>query len=124
MKTDDPRLESSRKAMLERVEKYNAVVLAVIKGHLVIEQAMDDFIAASVSNPQYITEDNRLMFAAKANICLSLSYGKHIDNMWSVLWAMNVLRNQVAHSYEPDTIQNKMNKLRSVYTNILTLKQV
>jgi hypothetical protein len=75
---------------------------------------MNDFIAASVSNPQYITEDNRLMFAAKANICLSLSYGQHIDNMWSVLWAMNVLRNQVAHSHEPDKIQNKMNNLRTV----------
>src|SRR5262245_41095830 len=105
MKTDDPRLESSRKAMFERVEKYNALVLAVIKVHLAIEQAMDDFISASVSNPQYITEDNRFMFAAKANICLSLSYGQHIDNMWSVLWAMNVLRNQVSHSDESDKIQ-------------------
>ena len=66
MKTDDPRLESSRKTILERVERYNALVLAVIKGHLAIDQAMDEFIAASVSNPQYITEDNRLMFAAKA----------------------------------------------------------
>jgi hypothetical protein len=41
VKTDDPRLENARKEMKERVEKYNALTLSVIKSHLAVEQAMD-----------------------------------------------------------------------------------
>ena len=51
MRIDDPRLEASQKAMFERIEKYNAIVLAVTKGHLAIEDAMDGFIEATASKP-------------------------------------------------------------------------
>lgn len=125
MRTDDPRLEASQKAMFERIQKYDALVLAVIKGHLAIEEAMDEYIAASVSNPLYITEDdNRFMFSRKANVYLSLCSGHHIDDIWSVLWAMNSLRNKVAHTQELGRIQEKMANLRKVLLNILTPPQI
>ena len=44
MKIDDPRLEKARKEMAERVEKYNALLLSVIKTHLVVEKAMDGLL--------------------------------------------------------------------------------
>ena len=124
MRIDDPRLEASRKTMFERIENYNAIVLAVTKGHLAIEDAIDAYIEASASNPHYIVDETRFMFALKANICLSLCAEHHIDNIWSVLWAMNALRNKVAHTQELDKIQGQMDNLRKVLNNILTPQQV
>ena len=47
MKSDDARLEMSRKKLLERVEKVNELILAVLKNHLVVEQFMDEFLRTS-----------------------------------------------------------------------------
>ena len=44
MKADDPRLEKSRKEAVERSRKMSALTLAVIRGHLILEQAMDEFL--------------------------------------------------------------------------------
>ena len=64
MKIDDPRLEKARKEMAERVEKYNALLLSVIKTHLVVEQAMDG-LQAAWTNPltRESRVDSRLLFA-------------------------------------------------------------
>jgi hypothetical protein len=124
VRIDDPRLEASQKAMFERIEKYNAIVLAVTKGHLAIEDAMDEFIEATAANPQYIVDETRFMFALKAHICLSPCAEHHIDNIWSVLWAMNALRNKVAHTQELEKIQGQMDNLRKVLNNIFSAPQV
>jgi hypothetical protein len=56
MKTDDPRLQKALKEYKERAKKMDALTLAVIKGHLLVEQAMDELIAASVFHPEFLRE--------------------------------------------------------------------
>ena len=94
MKTDDPRLEASLKELLERIKNMDVLTLAVIKGHLLLEQAMDDFIAASVFHPEHVQE-TRFSFMHKAKVCLSLCFNQNHDRIWDVVWQANSLRNMV-----------------------------
>jgi hypothetical protein len=90
MRTDDPRLEASRKAMEERVNKYNALVLASIKGHLAIEQAMDRFLEASLFHPEHVRE-SRFNFSHKVQMCRSMSLKQNEDRLWTVVWHANAI---------------------------------
>jgi hypothetical protein len=91
MRTDDERLEKSRKAIVERIAKLNALMLAVIKGHLIIEQAMDGFLEASLFYPEHVRE-NRFNFSHKAHMCRSMGPDENENDLWTVLWAVNALR--------------------------------
>ena len=44
MRADDPRLEKSRLAAIERVKRVNEMIVTVLKNHLVLEQFMDEFL--------------------------------------------------------------------------------
>lgn len=120
MRTDDPRLEASRKAMEERIKKYDVLMLAVIKGHLAIEQTLDDFLAASLFHPEYVGD--QFSFARKAQVCRSLSLNQHHDKLWDVLFAFNALRNKIAHGQQDET-KKGVEQLRRVFMAALTSKQ-
>jgi hypothetical protein len=115
MRTDDERLEKSRKAIVERIAKLNALMLTVIKGHLIIEQAMDSFLEACLLYPEHVRE-NRFNFSHKAHMCRSLGLNENEDDLWSVLWAVNALRNQIAHSLRPVEIQDSTRSLFVIQT--------
>ena len=123
MKIDDPRLEKARKEMAERVEKYNALLLSVIKTHLVVEQAMDGLLAAALFHPEYIRE-TRFNFAHKMKICQAMALTDNEDKLWRVLGAFNSLRNKLAHTTQIDEIRSNMDQLRKVYLSSLNGKQV
>ena len=123
MKIDDPRLEKARKEMAERVEKYNALLLSVIKTHLVVEQAMDGLLAAALFHPEYIRE-TQFNFAHKMKICQAMALTDNEDKLWRVLGAFNSLRNKLAHTTQIDEIRSNMDQLRKVYLSSLTGKQV
>jgi hypothetical protein len=44
---NDPHLEEARKALKERIEKYDERILAVLKGHLSAEQSLNDLLRAA-----------------------------------------------------------------------------
>ena len=73
MRADDPRLEASRKIMEERVKGFNALMLNVIQGHIIIEQALDTFLASSFSNPEQLGDGRYARFARSKNTDLSRS---------------------------------------------------
>jgi hypothetical protein len=121
MKTDDERLEKTRTEMFERVERIDALTLAVIKGHLLIEQTMDAFLEASLPHPGYIL--GRLMFANKSYLCRSMSFDESGDKAWIVLSAVNALRNDIVHEMDPGDIKKGMDSLRTIFLGILTPEQ-
>jgi hypothetical protein len=126
MKADDPRLEASRKAMEERVKKFNELMLAVVKGHLVIEQAMDGFLSASFSHPEHVQDGKvaRFTHSQKVQMCRATSFNEAENGLWKVIWAVNTLRNQIAHDLDVAEIQRKMNNVRKELFANLTEKQV
>jgi hypothetical protein len=122
MRTDDPRLEASRKAMLERVAKYNALMLTTIKGHLLVEQTLDEFLAASLSDPEQI-RGARFGFADKVRVCRAMSFDQSEDQLWTVIGCINGLRNAIAHGHGDKKIAEAMRTVKASYLASLTPEQ-
>jgi hypothetical protein len=106
MRADDPRLEKGRKEAIERNKQMNALTLAVIRGHLILEQAMDKFLGASLFHPEHV-QQSRFQFLHKAQMCKSLSLNQNDDGIWALVWDGNELRNKVAHSLSLDEIKKR-----------------
>jgi len=117
VKSDDPRLEESRKKALERVQKANDMILAALKNHLVVELFMNDFL--DVSRKKH----DELTFAEKAKLCEELKPGEIDPPIWKVLDAANKLRNKIAHTLDQQKIQSKIDVLRVAYIAALTPTQ-
>jgi hypothetical protein len=122
MRTDDPRLEASRKAMLERVAKFNALMLMAIKGHLIVEQAIDEFLEASMADPAYISGAH-FRFADKIRLCRAMSFDQSEDRLWTVIGCVNGLRNSIAHGHEEKKIAEAMRTVKTEYLASLTPEQ-
>jgi hypothetical protein len=116
MKADDPRLEKSRTEAIERVSRVNEMIVTVLKNHLVVEQFMDEFLAASGKKAKG-------SFADKAQHCQSLNPPEIDPPIWKVLTAANQLRNKIAHTLDQAEIKTKMDEVRSAYLASLSDQQ-
>jgi hypothetical protein len=108
--------------MEERVEKYNALMLATIKGHLAIEQAMNEFLEASLSDATHI-RGARFGFSDKIRLCRAMALDQSEDQLWAVVGCVNGLRNAVAHGHPEDKVTQAMRTVRSEFFASLTPEQ-
>jgi hypothetical protein len=83
-----------------------------------VEEAMDAFLDASLFYPDYVREE-RLNFHFKGNLALSLSMKEDKDPVWKVFWAINELRNKIAHKIDSKAIEDKRKYLRQAYVDVL-----
>jgi len=116
MKTDDPRLEKSRKEAIERVNRVNEMMVTVLKNHLVIEQFMDDLLTTSGKKADG-------GFVDKMRLCESLKPPEIDPPIWKVLTAANQLWNKIAHTLDQAEIKTKMDKVRTTYLAALSDQQ-
>jgi hypothetical protein len=121
MKLDDARLEQSHREAQERIRSFNTLTLAVIRSHLLIEQTMDNFLAAALFHPEYVCKT--FGFDQKVKLCRSMCFNENGDQIWKIAKAANELRNTIAHSLDQHQITGKMKKLREVYLAVLTPEQ-
>jgi hypothetical protein len=123
MKTDNADFKKRMEEARERVKKLDELRVAVIKWHLLVEEALDTFLAASLYNPGYLSID-RMNFHLKGNLALALSLKGDKDALWAVFWALNQLRNKIAHKVDStDEIDEKMKYLRKTYIGALLSNQ-
>jgi hypothetical protein len=120
VKTDDPRLEKSRQEMFERVEKMNALTLAVLRSHLLAEQCMGDYLIASGKKPKWVRKQK---FWTKIERCKKLAKREGDDDLWRILATANHLRNSIAHTLSSEEIAEKMKQLKDQYFAYLTAEQ-
>lgn len=105
MKADDPRLEQARKEMTERVERYNDRIVAVLKGHLSVEQSLNDLLRTAHRRW-------KRTFAGKIDVAEKLFCPDLTVELWGIMKAGNNLRNAVAHGHKEGTIAQRMTELR------------
>lgn len=118
---DEARREELRKAALERAAKFNALMLTTIKGHLIVEQAMDAFLEASLAGPKHIARA-RFRFSDKVLLCRAMSYEDE-EHAWNVIGSVNGLRNAIAHGYSDDKQAEAMHTVKSAYLGWLSPEQ-
>jgi hypothetical protein len=61
-------------------------------------------------------------FHVKGNFAVSLAASRANDEMWPVFWAINQLRNKLAHNLDSEEIDEKMAYLRKAYIEALQPK--
>jgi hypothetical protein len=105
MDIDDPRLEEAHKTMAERVERYDDRIVAVLKGHLSVEQSLNDLLRTA-------RRKWKRPFAGKIDVAEKLFCPDLTVEMWDVVKAGNNLRNAVAHGNPEGTITQRMADLR------------
>lgn len=89
--------------------------LVVLKGHLIVEEKLDEIIEAFVFHPQQL-ETARLSFAQKVAIARSISLDEPENTVWDLILKLNTLRNRLAHSLDGTARDKAMEVLRASYS--------
>lgn len=122
MKLDDAELQKRIKEARERKKKIDELRLAVLEGHLIMEEQLDNFLSAALFNPSHVNLD-LMNFHTKGNLALALAPGEDKDPFWAIVWALNQLRNKVAHERDAKEVEEKMAYLRKTYIAALHPRQ-
>jgi hypothetical protein len=120
-KLSEEEIKTRIAAAQERRKKIVDLRLGVLEGHLVMEEALNGFLEASLFNPAELNLE-RVNFHVKGNFSVSLAASRGKDEMWAVLWAINQLRNKLAHNLDSEEIDEKMVFLRKTYVAALEPK--
>jgi hypothetical protein len=98
----------------EHFNKIDEELVAVLKGHLLIEQLLNQIIEDFVFHEDKLIEA-RLGFQQKVHIAKSLSLSEQNNSMWNLVLAMNTLRNDFAHQLDSIKRAQKFLRTRGLY---------
>ena len=121
LKLTEAEIKERVAAAQERRKKLVDLRLAVLEGHLIMEEALNGFLETSMFNPGEVKLD-RTNFHVKGSFAVSLAASRGKDELWAAFWAINQLRNKVAHNIDSEEIDEKMEYLRKVYIAALEPK--
>lgn len=79
-------------------------VLMALKGHLLVEQALREFVSKRVAKPQRL-KDKQIPFAIILDFASSLDDGDSMGWVWDAAKKLNRLRNLLAHNLSPLKIE-------------------
>ncbi len=98
----------------EQFNKVDDELVAVLKGHLLVEKVLNQIIEDFVFHDDKII-DARLNFAQKVQIARSMSLDHQDNSMWSLISVMNTLRNDFAHQLDSEKRNAKFDKVKAIY---------
>ncbi len=84
--------------------------VVILRGHLLIEELLDDIISFYLKEPSAIN-DARLTFFQKMRLAQGILGKKNDDSTWKVIEALNRLRNQISHRLPDANLIDKMNPI-------------
>ena len=99
-------------------ESGSDLTMTVLKGHLLIEQRVREFISERMLSPTAL-DDARL--SSYQAICLAEALtlpNTEPKQLWDSLRQLNTLRNQLAHNLEPERVQQRVERIINDYTKI------
>jgi len=108
--------ESIRYFLTHMPEMDSDLTLVVLKGHLLIEQKIREFISERVLSPAAVDEAHLTSYQA---LCLAEALTLPNDEpkrLWSILRKLNALRNKLAHKLDPYGIQERAEEIRAEYS--------
>lgn len=115
--TNEQILEYQRK-FVEHFQTVDGSAQIILKGHLLVEEALEVIIGKFVFHPEFV-EEASLRFPQKINIARSMSLDEHNNEMWQLGLALNSVRNELAHSLKSEKRQRKTQALIDLYLRLL-----
>jgi hypothetical protein len=106
-------LDEQAEAQIERHKAHlpdgKDLTLLVLKGHLLVEEALDDLITAACPDPRAILDRKpRVRFALKARIAEAFTAHLIYPGLWPMIAALNTLRNELAHNLDSPELKGKL----------------
>jgi hypothetical protein len=108
MKVDEEAL-----ALIARVRAHlpegTDLTLIALKGHLLLEEALDDLIRFYCTQPEHLS-DARLHFADKVKLARALSGHLAWTGLWPLSDALNKVRNELAHNLDSPRLNERVQR--------------
>uniref|UniRef100_UPI004047FF57 hypothetical protein n=1 Tax=Aliarcobacter sp. TaxID=2321116 RepID=UPI004047FF57 len=108
------KLSDLQDKFLNELKHVDDTAQIILKGHLVIEDLMNESIKNFVFHAENI-EEAKLQFHQKILLCKSMSTSNNKHNMWNLLKHINNVRNSLSHSLDKDRRNKVIKALQSNY---------
>jgi hypothetical protein len=102
--------------VLQHLPRSDDLTLVALKGHLLIEELLDEIIWAHCKSPESL-EEVEIRFPAKIKLVLALTGTRELSKIWSLCEKLNSLRNSLAHKIEHPATQKKLNAFFAGFGN-------
>ncbi|MDX0753945.1 hypothetical protein [Sinorhizobium medicae] len=112
-------LERYAELFRKELSEHDPLQQVVLKGHLVIEAALDNIIATVFFHPEYVFRA-RIGFAQKVALARAYGLRKADNSMWNLILSINEARNEVAHNLAGERRSNKLEQLRRIFMSEVT----
>jgi hypothetical protein len=98
----------------EHLGKVDEAAIVVLKGHLLIEEALTEIIETFVFRSEHL-KDVRMECATKIKLARSMSLDENNNSMWALICAINALRNSLAHSLQSELRAKRSHAVLRLY---------
>ena len=113
--------QRSAKQLMHFASAGEDVVLIVLKGHLLVEERLNEILTDYIPYPNDLSGAN-LRYFHIAHFCKSLFYMSQDDWIWEAIFSLNALRNDLAHKLESkkreQLIENFLLPLETTYQRL------
>ncbi|MEG0192175.1 MAG: hypothetical protein RR698_03315 [Stenotrophomonas sp.] len=82
------------------------LTLVTLKGHLLLEASLEDYIRATLEKPEVLLDKTRLQFDVKVKLAHALSGDTPPPMFWTAIDNLNKIRNSLAHRLNDNNLQN------------------
>ncbi|GLR91858.1 hypothetical protein [Bradyrhizobium iriomotense] len=98
----------------ELMDELDPLVPVVLKGYLLIERILDNLISSICFHLDHIW-NGRFTFAQKVNLARAFAFNRDNHPVWTLVLALNALRNEIAHNRLSERTQKKMDQVRRLW---------
>jgi hypothetical protein len=109
-----PHMERYNAEFEKQLGQVDELQQYILKGHLIIESALDNIINLIFFHPEHI-HDARFGFVHKVNMARAYGLRKHKASLWNLILSINAVRNEIAHQLAGEKRERKMAQLRRLY---------
>lgn len=103
--------------LYQHMPSQDDMILIVLKGHLLIEEMLEHIIYMVVAHGERL-EKAKFTFYQKVVLAQAMCWPEH-GEFWDVIFAVNSLRNDLAHSLQSTQIENRVNRIIELTVTIL-----
>lgn len=98
----------------KHLEEMDELVQIVLKGHLIMESAIDNIIALIFFHPELIL-DARINFFLKVQMVRAYALHEKDMSIWKLVLAISELRNEIAHNLDGKKREARLAAVRKLY---------
>lgn len=94
----------------EHLDQVSDVTTLILKGHLLVEEALYAAVQDKFSQPQFFLDANP-RFAQLLAIAKGFFFDDKHAPVWDAIQALNSIRNRLAHRLDPDDVAVELKRL-------------